>query len=70
MVEARWTTYEINDVETVVDNERILGLNEKHIEEKLYNKNLRERTTKYDLHYVKHRYDLLKEQKDNPIEIL
>ena len=70
MVEARWTTYERNDVETVVDNERILGLNEKHIEEKLYNKNLRERTTKYDFHYVKHRYDLLKEQKDNPIEIL
>ena len=50
MVEARWTTYERNDVETVVDNERILGLNEKHIEEKLYNKNLRERITKYDLH--------------------
>ena len=35
------------DIETKVYNDRILWLNEKHIEEGLDHKNLREITTKY-----------------------
>ena len=33
-------TYERNDIETIVDNDGILWLNEKHIEERLDSKNL------------------------------
>ena len=39
--------YERNGVEAIVDNEGILWLNEKHIEEELDHKNLREITIKY-----------------------
>ena len=47
MVDISKKTYERNGIETIVDNDRILWLSEKHIEEKLYHKNLREITTKY-----------------------
>ena len=40
-------TYERNDIETIVDNDGILWLNEKHIEEGLDPKNLREVIIKY-----------------------
>lgn len=53
-----------------VDNEAILWLNGKPIEEKLHHKILWQRATKYHSDYVKHRYDLVKEQKNNPIEFL
>ena len=47
MVDISKKTYERNGIDTIVDNDRILWLSEKHIEEKLYHKNLREITTKY-----------------------
>ena len=40
-------TYEKNCIETIVDNNEILRLNKKHIEEGLDDKNLREITIKY-----------------------
>ena len=46
MVDIRRKTYERNGIETIVDNDWILWLNEKHIEEKLDHKNLREFTAK------------------------
>ena len=39
MVEINAKTYENNGVEVVVDNNRTLWLNEKHIEERLHYKN-------------------------------
>ena len=59
MVDIRWKTYEINGVYTVVDSDRILCLNEKHIEEGLDHKNLRVITVKYPSGYRKHRYELV-----------
>ena len=56
-------TYERNGIETIVDNDRILWLSEKHIEEKLYHKNLREITTKYHWDHTKNRYELVEESK-------
>ena len=47
----------------MVDNDGILWLNEKHIEEGLDHKNLREITTKYNSDYRKHRYELATEPK-------
>ena len=45
----------------IVDNDGILSLNEKDIEEGLDDKNLREITMKYHLHHKKHRYELAEE---------
>ena len=56
-------TYEWNDIETKVDNDGILWLNEKHIEEGLGHKNLEEITTKYHLDHRKHRYELVTKPK-------
>ena len=56
-------TYERTGLETIADNDRILWLNKKHIEEGLDHKNLREITTKYHSDYRKHRYELVEEQK-------
>ena len=40
-------TYEINGIETIVDNDGILWLNEKHIEAGLDHKNFGEVTTTF-----------------------
>ena len=47
----------------MVDNDGILQLNEKHIEEGLDHKNLREITTKYYSDQRKHSYNLEEEPK-------
>ena len=46
MVDISRKAFERNDTETIVNNDGILWLNEKHIEERLDNKNLREITIK------------------------
>ena len=48
MVDISRNPYERNGIETIVDNDGILWLNGKHIEEGLDHKNLREITTKYN----------------------
>ena len=48
MVDISRKSYERNGIETIVDNYRILSLNEKHIEEVLDHKNLQEFITKYN----------------------
>ena len=63
MVDISRKTYERNGIETIVDNDRILWLNGKHIQEGLDHKNLREVTTKYNSNHRKHRYELLEEPK-------
>ena len=50
-------------VERIVDNDGILWLNEKHIEEGLNHKNLQEVITKQNSNHRKHRYELLEEPK-------
>ena len=52
-------TYKRNDIETTADNDGTLGLNEKHIEDELDLKHLRETTTKYHSDHRKHRYELV-----------
>ena len=47
-----------NGIEPVADNDGILWLNEKHIEEGLDHKNLQEITIKYYSDHRKHRYEL------------
>ena len=54
--------YEINGIETI-GNDRVLRLNEKHIEEELDHKNLRVTTLKCLLNHRKHRYELIDEPK-------
>ena len=51
-------TYERNGVETIVDNDGIFWLNEKHIEEGLDHKYLREITIKCHSGHRKDRYEL------------
>ena len=63
MVDISRKGYERNDRETIVDNDKILLLNEKHTEEELGHKNLREITIKYISNYRKRRYELVKESK-------
>ena len=46
MVDVIRKTYERNGIETIVDNDGILCLNEKHIEEGLDQKNLTEISTR------------------------
>ena len=46
MIDISRKTYETNGTETIVDNEGMSELNEKHIEEGLDHKILREVTTK------------------------
>ena len=55
MVDISRKTYEGNGIETIVSNDQILRLNEKHIEQELGHKNLQEITTKYN---PNHRYEL------------
>ena len=56
MVDISRKTYERNGMETIVDNDGLLRLNEKHKEEGLNHKNLREITAKYNSN---HRYELI-----------
>ena len=59
--------YEGDGIETIVDNDTILWLNEKHIEG-IDHKNLREITKKYHTDHRKHRYELTDKRKTNTIE--
>ena len=63
MVDISRKAYERNDIEIIVDNNRILWLNEKHIQERLDNKNLRKIATKYYPENKKQRYELVSEPK-------
>ena len=56
-------TYERTGVETIVHDDGILLLNEKHKEEGLDHKTLRNVTTKYNSNHKKHRYELVDEPK-------
>ena len=61
---------ERNAIEAIVDNDGILRLNEKHIEEGLDHKHLWEIAIKHHSDHRKHRYELLTELKNNAIEFL
>ena len=61
-------TYEKNGLKTIVDNEGILWLHEKHIEEGLDHKNLRQSRVKYLSDHTKHRYEREDEKKNNRTE--
>ena len=63
MVNISRKTNERNDIVTMVDNDGILWLNEKHIEEGLNHENLQDITRKYHSDDRKHRYDLLTKPK-------
>ena len=54
MVDISSKTYKRNAIEISVDNDEILWLNEKHTEEGLDHKNLREIATKYNSYHRKH----------------
>ena len=55
--------YEKNGVETIVNKDGILWVNEKHVEEGLDHKNLRATTLKHLSNHRKHRYELVNEPK-------
>ena len=55
--------YEINDVETIIDNDGMFWLNEKQIEEGLNRKNLREITVKPHLDHREQKYEIVTESK-------
>ena len=61
---------ERNAIEAIVDNDGILRLNEKHIEEGLDHKHLWEIAIKHHSDHRKLRYELLTELKINAIEFL
>ena len=58
MVDISRKTYEGDGVETIVDNDGILRLNEKHIEEGLDHKHFREIKTKNYSDHRKYKCDL------------
>ena len=62
MVDISRETYERNGIETIVDNHRVLRLNEIHIEG-LDHKHLQEITTKYHSDNREDRYELGDEPK-------
>ena len=66
MVEISREMYERNSVETIVDTDGTLCLNEKHIEEGLDRKNLWVPKTKYLSNHRKHIYELVDESKKQP----
>ena len=68
MVDVSRETYERNGVETIVDSNGILWLNQKH-NERLDHKNVRVTTEKYFSDHRKHRCELVEESK-NPKEFL
>ena len=63
MVDMRRKRFESNGKETIIDNDGILWLNEKHIEEGLNQKNLWQITLNYNWNHRKHKYELLEEPK-------
>ena len=65
MLDISRETYERHGIKTRVDNDIILRLNEKHIEEGLDHKTLWEITIKYHSHLGKHRYELVNEPKNS-----
>ena len=56
--------YERNGTETVVDNDGVLCINEKHMQEGLDHKSLQEITAKYNSNHRKDRYELAEEPKN------
>ena len=56
-------TYEKNGILTKVDNNGILWLNEKHIEQGLDHKSLRETTSKCNSNHRRYRYELVEKPK-------
>ena len=56
MVDISRETYESNGVETIVDSNGILWLNERHIKDRLDYKNLWMTTGKYISDHKKYRY--------------
>ena len=58
MIDITRKTYERTCIETIVDNDRIVWLNEKHNEEGLDHKYLRATTLKYLSNHRKRRYEL------------
>ena len=69
MVNISRETYERNGVETIVDSDQILWLNEKHREKGLYHKTLHVTTVKYPSDNRKHRYKLVEESWKQPKRI-
>ena len=67
MADTRRETYEKNGIETIIDNDRMLWLSEKHIEQELNHINLLESTIKHDLDHRKQRYELVTKPKNNEI---
>ena len=65
MIDISRKTYEKNGVQTIVDNDRILWLNEKHLEP-LDHEKLPENILKCLSDYKKHRYKLVDEPINNP----
>ena len=63
MVDISRKTYERNGIETIVDKDGRLWLNEKHIEEGLNHKNMQGITTKYNPNHRKHRYEQVEKPK-------
>ena len=64
MVDISRKTYGRNGVETTVDSNGVLWLNENQMEEGLDHKSLRVTTVKYPSGYRKHRYELVDEPKN------
>ena len=65
MVDISRKNNERNGIETIVDNNEIFWLNEKHIEKfRLYQKNVWEIMIKYHSDHRKHKYKLVEEQKN------
>ena len=59
IVDTSGKTYEKNGAGRRVENDGILWLNEKHIDEELDHKNLQETVIKHYSVYVKHKYKLV-----------
>ena len=69
MVDISRKSYERNMIETWVDNNGTLVLNEKHISKELDHKNLQKITIKNCSDHSKHRYELVEEPKKDANEI-
>ena len=63
MVDLSRRTYKRNDIEKIVDNDGILWLNVKHIEEGVDNENLRKVAVNYHSDHRKHRCKLADQPK-------
>ena len=63
MVDISRKMYKRKSIEIIIDNDGILWLNKKHIEDRLDNKYLQEITIKYHSDHRKHGYKLVEEPK-------